>query len=82
MPVKPPPVVAKAGELGQDAAKAAASQVFDGSTPDEASQRVRPARSSARRRLPAGSAGRPCLLPGRAAPASAAGGPACFHAGL
>ena len=36
----PPPVVAKAEELGRDAGKAAASQVFDGSTPDEAYQRV------------------------------------------
>jgi hypothetical protein len=36
----PPPVVAKAEELGRDAGRAAASQVFDGSTPDEAYQRV------------------------------------------
>ncbi len=36
----PPPVVAKAEELGRDAGKAAASQVFDGSTPEEAYQRV------------------------------------------
>jgi len=36
----PPPIVAKAEELGRDAGKAAASQVFDGSTPDEAYQRV------------------------------------------
>lgn len=36
----PPPVVARAEELGRDAGKAAASQVFDGSTPDEAYQRV------------------------------------------
>jgi hypothetical protein len=32
----PPPIVAKAGELGRDAGKAAASQVFGGNTPDEA----------------------------------------------
>ena len=32
----PPPVVAKAEELGRDAGKAAAGWVFDGSTPDEA----------------------------------------------
>jgi hypothetical protein len=36
----PPPVVAKAEELGRDAGKTAASQVFDGNTPDEAYQRV------------------------------------------
>jgi hypothetical protein len=36
----PPPAVAKAEELGRDAGKAAASQVFDGSTPEEAYQRV------------------------------------------
>ena len=36
----PPPVVARAEELGRDAGKAAASQAFDGSTPDEAYQRV------------------------------------------
>ena len=36
----PPPVVAKAEELGRDAGNAAASQVFDGSTPGEAYQRV------------------------------------------
>ena len=36
----PPPVVAKAEELGRDAGKAAASRVFDGSTPEEAYQRV------------------------------------------
>ena len=36
----PPPLVAKAEELGRDAGKAAASWVFDGSTPEEAYQRV------------------------------------------
>ena len=36
----PPPVVAKAEELGRDAGRTAASRVFDGSTPDEAYQRV------------------------------------------
>jgi hypothetical protein len=36
----PPPVVAKAEALGRDAGKAAASRVFDGSTPEEAYQRV------------------------------------------
>jgi hypothetical protein len=36
----PPPVVATAEELGRDAGKAAASRVFDGSTPGEAYQRV------------------------------------------
>ncbi len=36
----PPPVVAKAEELGRDAGKAAAGWVFDGSTPDEAYQRA------------------------------------------
>ena len=35
-----PPVVAKAEELGVAAGRAAASRVFDGSTPDEAYQRV------------------------------------------
>jgi hypothetical protein len=35
----PPPIVAKAEELGRDAGKAAASWVFDGNTPD-AYQRV------------------------------------------
>jgi hypothetical protein len=36
----PPPLVAKAEELGRDAGKAAASWVFDGSTPEEEYQRV------------------------------------------
>ena len=36
----PPPIVAKAEELGRDAGKAAASQVYDGNTPEEAYQRV------------------------------------------
>ena len=36
----PPPLVAKAEELGRDAGKAAASWVFDGNTPEEAYQRV------------------------------------------
>ena len=36
----PPPVVAKAEELGRDAGKAAASWVSGGSTPEEAYQRV------------------------------------------
>jgi hypothetical protein len=30
----PPPIVAKAEELGRDAGKTAASQVFDGNTPE------------------------------------------------
>ena len=36
----PPPLVAKAEELGRDAGKAAASWVFDGNTPEEEYQRV------------------------------------------
>ncbi len=36
----PPPVVAKAKELGRDAGKAAATWVFDGSTTEDACQRV------------------------------------------
>ena len=36
----PPPVVATAEELGRAAGKAAASRVFDGSTPQDACQRV------------------------------------------
>ena len=36
----PPPIVAAAEELGRDAGKAAASWVFDGSTPEDAYQRV------------------------------------------
>jgi len=36
----PPPVLAKAAELGHDAGKAAASWVFDGNTPEEAYRRV------------------------------------------
>jgi hypothetical protein len=36
----PPPVVAKAEELGRDAGKAAAGWVSGGSTPDEAYQRA------------------------------------------
>jgi hypothetical protein len=36
----PPPLVAKAEELGRDAGKAAASRVFDGNTPKDACQRV------------------------------------------
>jgi Domain of unknown function (DUF4314) len=36
----PPPLVAKAEQLGRDAGKAAASQVFDGNTPEEEYQRV------------------------------------------
>jgi hypothetical protein len=36
----PPPIVAKAEELGRDVGKAAASRVFDGNTPEEAYQRV------------------------------------------
>jgi hypothetical protein len=36
----PPPLVAKAEELGRDAGKAAASWVFDGNTPREEYQRV------------------------------------------
>jgi hypothetical protein len=36
----PPPLVAKAAELGRDAGKAAASWVSSGNTPEEAYQRV------------------------------------------
>ena len=36
----PPPLVAKAAELGRDAGKAAAGRLFDGNTPEEACQRV------------------------------------------
>ena len=36
----PPPLVAKAEELGRDAGKAAADWVFDGNTPEEEYQRV------------------------------------------
>jgi hypothetical protein len=36
----PPPLVAKAEELGREAGKAAASWVFDGNTPEDAYQRV------------------------------------------
>ncbi len=36
----PPPLVAKAEELGRDAGKTAATWVFDGNTPGEAYQRV------------------------------------------
>ncbi|HTU74389.1 MAG TPA: hypothetical protein VMG38_12810 [Trebonia sp.] len=36
----PPPVLAKAAELGHDAGKVAASWVFDGNTPEEAYRRV------------------------------------------
>jgi hypothetical protein len=36
----PPPIVAKAEELGRDAGKAAASWVFDVNTPEDACQRV------------------------------------------
>ena len=36
----PPPLVATAEELGRDAGRAAATWVFDGSTPEEAYQRV------------------------------------------
>jgi hypothetical protein len=36
----PPPVVARAEELGRDAGKAAATGVFDGNTPEDAYQRV------------------------------------------
>ena len=36
----PPPLVAKAEELGRDAGKAAAGWVFDGNTPEEEYQRV------------------------------------------
>jgi len=36
----PPPLVAKAGELGRAAGKAAAGWVFDGNTPEETYQRV------------------------------------------
>ena len=36
----PPPLVAKAEELGRDAGRTAASRVFDGNTPEEAYQRV------------------------------------------
>ena len=36
----PPPVVAQAEELGRDAGTAAASRVFDGSTPQDAYRRV------------------------------------------
>jgi hypothetical protein len=37
----PPPLVARAAELGRDAGKTAAAWVFDGNTPGEAYQRVR-----------------------------------------
>ena len=37
----PPPLVARAEELGRDAGKTAAAWVFDGNTPGEAYQRVR-----------------------------------------
>ncbi len=37
----PPPLVAKAAELGRDVGKTAATWVFDGNTPGEAYQRVR-----------------------------------------
>ena len=37
----PPPLVARAAELGRDAGKTAATWVFDGNTPGEAYQRVR-----------------------------------------
>jgi hypothetical protein len=36
----PPPLVAKATELGREAGKAAAGRFFDGNTPEEACQRV------------------------------------------
>ena len=36
----PPPLVARAAELGRDAGKTAAAWVFDGNTPGEAYQRV------------------------------------------
>jgi hypothetical protein len=36
----PPPVIARAEELGRDAGQAAASRVFDGNTPEEAYRRV------------------------------------------
>ena len=36
----PPPLVAKAEELGRDADRAAAGWVFDGNTPQEEYQRV------------------------------------------
>ena len=37
----PPPLVARAAELGRDAGKTAAAWVFDGNTPGEAYQQVR-----------------------------------------
>jgi hypothetical protein len=37
----PPPLVARAAELGRDAGKTAAAWVFDGNTPGKAYQRVR-----------------------------------------
>jgi hypothetical protein len=36
----PPPLVAKAEELGRDAGRAAAGWVFDGNTPEEEYRRV------------------------------------------
>jgi hypothetical protein len=59
---------------------AACGQRQQAGPPQPAQPGLRPARSSARRRPPAGSACRPaCCQAGP--PASAAGGPACFHAG-